>query len=170
MRIFTPLVILLGAACLLSAADAPNPPAGAKPQAVDWDIIARQLARGELKDDVYTVVLPRSDLDVHHLDMGLIPTAAGIEHRFYFFLCPCGKTDVVGTFAVAEYELNDVIDELRKDNFKIVSTAAMFMEEKPRMMSLRFQAQGSAQELANTLKKALKWTGNGRDKVGDKAE
>src|ERR1700735_3136941 len=36
------------------------------------------------KDDVYTVTMPRTDLWVQ-AEMGEIPTAAGIESRFYFF-------------------------------------------------------------------------------------
>jgi len=167
MRVLTPLLVLLGVACLLSAAEIPRDAArpADKAPAADWDVIGKTIAPGQLKDDVYTVVLPRNDLDVHHLDLGLIPTAAGIEHRFHFFMCPCGKGSAVGTFAVADYELNDVIDELRKDNFKIVSTAPMFMGEKPRMMTLRFQGEGSAEEIAATLKKALKWTGDNRNNV-----
>ena len=164
MRMFQLLVIVC-CACLISAAEQGPAKPGEKGPATDWEVIGAKIAPGQLKDDVYTVVLPRKDLDVHHLDLGLIPTAAGIEHRFHFFMCPCGKGSAVGTFAVADYELNDVIDELRKDNFKIVSTAPMFMGEKPRMMTLRFQGEGSAEEIADTLKKALKWTGDSRNKV-----
>src|ERR1700722_12012457 len=42
------------------------------------------------KDGVLTITLPRADLWVQN-DMGDIPTGAGIESRFYFFRCPCGK-------------------------------------------------------------------------------
>jgi hypothetical protein len=110
---------------------------------------------------VLTIRLPRTDLWVQ-ADMGEIPTAAGIESRFYFYRCTCGKDKLTGEFALADYEVNDVIDALRAGHIEIVSTAGMFTGDKPRMMSLRFQGEGKAADLANTLKAALSWVGDAR--------
>jgi Domain of Unknown Function (DUF1259) len=110
---------------------------------------ARSFAQG-----VLAIQLPRSDLWVQN-DMGEIPTAAGIESRFYFFRCSCGKDKVVGRFALADYEVNGVLDALRAGGIQIVSLGSMFMGEKPRMMSLRFQGEGQASDLAKTLQTAL---------------
>ena len=70
---------------------------------------------------------------------------------------------VVGQFCVAEYEANDVMDALRSTaGLKIVSVAPMLLEETPRILSLRFQGEGGAQQLAATLREALDWTGEAR--------
>jgi hypothetical protein len=113
------------------------------------------------KDGVLTIVLPRTDLWVQN-DMGEIPTGAGIASRFYFYRCPCGKDRVVGEFALADYELNDVIDVLRDGQMDIVSVSSMFTGEKPRMMSLRFQSEGQAEGMAGILHGALKVIGDHR--------
>jgi hypothetical protein len=110
---------------------------------------------------VLTIRLPRTDLWVQ-ADMGEIPTAAGIESRFYFYRCTCGKDKVAGEFVLTDYEVNDVIDALRAGHIEIVSVAGMFTGDKPRMMSLRFQGEGQATDLTQTLKAALSWVGDAR--------
>jgi len=113
------------------------------------------------KNGVLTIVLPRTDLWVQN-DMGDIPTGAGIESRFYFYKCPCGKDRVVGSFAVADYEVNDVIDALRDGQMDIIAVSPMFSGEKPRMMELRFQSEGEAEGLAGVLHSALRLIGDAR--------
>jgi Domain of Unknown Function (DUF1259) len=110
---------------------------------------------------VLTIRLPRTDLWVQ-ADMGEIPTAAGLESRFYFYRCICGKDKVAGEFALADYEVNDVIDALRAGHMEVVSVAGMFVGDKPRMMSLRFQGEGNAVDLTKTLAAALSWVGDAR--------
>jgi hypothetical protein len=110
---------------------------------------------------ILTVRLPRTDLWVQ-ADMGEIPTAAGLESSFYFYRCSCGKDKVVGQFALADYEVNDVIDALRAGQIQIVSVSPMFLGDKPRMMALRFQGEGDIAVLAKTLKSALDWVGEAR--------
>lgn len=129
----------------------------------DWKSIPQILGvEGEMGPQVYTVTIERDDLDVQNPN-GFIPPAAGLSHQFHFFRCPCGKMNVVGQFCVAEYEANDVMDALRATaGFKIVSVAPMLLEETPRIVSLRFQGEGGAAQLAETLKSALEWTGEAR--------
>lgn len=134
------------------------------PNAEDsWKIIAETLGKeGVMSPQVYTVTLPRTDLDVQNYN-GPVPADAGLSHQFYFYKCSCGKMNVVGQLCVTEYETNDVMDALRSTaGFKVVSVAPMLMEETPRMMSVRFQAEGGAEPLAATLKSALEWTGEAR--------
>ena len=134
------------------------------PNAEDsWKIIAQTLGQeGVMSPMVYTITMPRSDLDVQNYN-GPVPADAGLSHQFYFYKCSCGKMNVVGQFCVTEYEANDVMDALRSTaGFKVVSVAPMLMEETPRMMSLRFQGEGGSQQLASTLKSALEWTGEAR--------
>jgi Domain of Unknown Function (DUF1259) len=112
-------------------------------------------------DGVLAVKLPRKDLWVQ-TDMGDIPTAAGIESSFYFYRCSCGKDKVVGQFALADYEVNDVVDALRAGRIDVVSISPMFMDEKPRMMQVRFQGEGNGEDLDATLKSAMDWVGDAR--------
>jgi hypothetical protein len=119
------------------------------------------------KDGVMTIVLPRTDLWVQN-DMGEIPTGAGIESRFYFFKCPCGKDRVTGVFALADYEVNDVIDVLRDGQMDVIAISPMFSSEKPRMMELRFESEGQAEGMAGVLHSALRRMGDQRaDKPAD---
>jgi hypothetical protein len=107
------------------------------------------------EDDVLTIRLPRADIWVQN-DMGEIPTAAGIESSIYFYRCTCGKDRVVGQLAVADFEVNRVIDAMRSGQIDVVSVGAMFNGDKPRMMALRFQGEGDSGQIAETLKDALK--------------
>ena len=124
-----------------------------------WRIVEQKLAKGVRKDEVYTVVIPRDDFAVNHLDLGPVPVAAGIESSFHFFLCPCGKTSVIGQFVLQEHEINDVIDELRAAHMKVASVGAMMLNAQPRLYILRFHGEGDVDKLATTLNSALEWTG-----------
>ena len=105
------------------------------------------------------VTIPRDDFALNHLDLGPVPAAAGIESSFHFFLCPCGKTSVMGQFVLQEHEINDVIDELRAAHIKVASMAPMMLNSQPRLSVLRFHGEGDVENLAKTLKAALEWTG-----------
>src|SRR5688572_11109173 len=106
--------------------------------------IADALQReGEFENGVYRVVIPRDDLYVSIEGMD-VPTAAGVESDFRFYHCPCGKTNIVGQFCLADYETNDVVDELREGQIEVTSVGAMLLHEKPRLVIVRFQAEGEA--------------------------
>jgi hypothetical protein len=166
--------ILLFAALITGCAagsDARSPIAATRPAAVAatapaeafasepaWVEIAKALERkGVIKDGVYVVTVPRDDLDVTIEGMG-IPTAAGIESVFYFYRCPCGKMNVVGQFVTADYEANDVADALRQGQIKVTSIGPLLLYEKPRLLVVRFQAEGDPVAMAKSLREALRWT------------
>ncbi|HWE03517.1 MAG TPA: DUF1259 domain-containing protein [Tepidisphaeraceae bacterium] len=132
----------------------------ADPAAAD---ISKVLERpGVTRDGVYIVTVPRDDLDVTILGMG-IPTAAGIESVFYFYRCPCGKMNVAGQFVTADYESNDVVDALRQNAIlRVASIAPMLQYEKPRLDIIRFQGEGDAVAMAKIIREALRWTGKER--------
>lgn len=119
--------------------------------------VVKALGAGKFKAEVFTIVKPRNDLDVGHIDLGEVPVAAGLESVFYFYKCPCGKMNGVGQLCVADYEINSVIDELRKADIQIVSIAPMFLGERPRILAIRFQARGNAEAVAGGIKNALQW-------------
>jgi hypothetical protein len=119
---------------------------------------------GETKGKVHTLILPRDDLDVVNLDMGEIPTEAGLATTLHLFRCGCGKYYIIGDFCVTDYESNDVIDALRAGQFQIASISPILLQEKPRILSIRFQGEGEIEQVTKTLKEALRWIGENRTK------
>jgi hypothetical protein len=90
------------------------------------------------------------------------PPGAFIESDFRFWRCPCGKVLVNGQFVVADYEANDVVDELQTGKLHVVTIAPLLLHESPRLLMIRFQGEGRARELATGLKSALSYTGETR--------
>jgi hypothetical protein len=128
-----------------------------------WNSIVKVLQReGTLHDNVYTIVVPRDDLDVTVEEM-YVPTAAGIESRFNFYHCSCGKTSVVGEFVLLDYEANDVIDVLRAKDFTVASLAPFLLYAHPTLVCIHFKGEGTAEEVAQVIKNALSYTGKERD-------
>ncbi len=116
---------------------------------------------GEMKEDVWVVTVPRPDLYVSVEGMD-IPTSAGIYSEFRFFHCPCGKSRVIGQFVVADYEANDVVATLQENHVTIACLAPFLLYEKPRLMLIRFQAEGRPEKIGNAMKAALSYTGEER--------
>jgi hypothetical protein len=117
--------------------------------------------KGEVKDGVYRLVTPRSDLLVT-MDGRDVATGAFLESDFRFWRCPCGKLLVNGQFVLADHEVNDVVDELQEGRLHVVAIAPLLLHEKPRLLMVRFQGEGSATELATALRSALSYTGDER--------
>jgi hypothetical protein len=161
MRTANGLVLTLILLTSLSPTSGADPAPATQPTAAEWDAIGKELGlTGELKDGVYTAALIRRDLEIHNDDGDLPPGI--LKHEFQFYRCDCGKMNVVGQFAVVEYESNDVIDALRGGMMKVASIAPMFQGEHPRMLLVRFQGAGGSAQLAKTIKSALEWTGEAR--------
>jgi len=117
---------------------------------------------GELKDGVYTYVYPRGDLELT-IQGNDVPAAAGIYSLFHFYRCPCGRINVIGQFVLADYETNDVIDELRNGHLEVTSVGPLLLHERPRLMLIRFFGEMKrADELARAVRAALDWTGRDR--------
>jgi hypothetical protein len=115
---------------------------------------------------VHTITLPREDLDVSTPDLGDVPVEAGLASTFRFWRCTCGKYYMVGEFVVADYEANDVIDSLRTGaHVYVASVAPILLQEKPRLLSVRFQGEGDIETLTKVLKDAVRWTGANRLKA-----
>jgi hypothetical protein len=117
--------------------------------------------KGEIKDGVYRLVTPRDDLLVT-MDGRDVPTGAFLESDFRFWRCPCGKALVNGQFVVADYEANDVVEELLERDLHVATIAPFLVHDRPRLLLIRFQGEGRARELASALKSALSYTGEAR--------
>ncbi len=137
-------------------------PSTTNPSESSWPQVSKILGRpGELKDGVYTITVPREDLDVRIEGME-VPTGAGLASVFWFYQCSCGRTSLVGQFVTADYEANDVIDALRAGQMKVASLSPLLLYEKPKLLLIRFQAEGDPAAMAKTLHEALRWTGKER--------
>lgn len=117
--------------------------------------------KGDVQGGVYRLVTPRTDLLVT-MDGMDVPPGAFVESDFRFWRCPCGKLLVNGQFVVADYEANDVINELQLGHLEIVGVGPLLLHENPRLMLIRFQGEGRAKGLAEALKSALSYTGEAR--------
>ena len=144
-----------------STAPVTQPSASAE-ESADWKKISATLGReGTAADHVYTVTFPRNDLFVSIEGMD-VPAAAGISSVFHFYRCSCGKTVVLGQFVLADYEANDVVWALEKQDFVVSSVGPFLSYEKPRLMAVRFQAEGQPERLSGALRDVLNRTGRNR--------
>ena len=146
-----------------STAPVTQPEAGASAEELAaWKEIRAKLGKeGAAADHVYTVTFPRDDLFVSIEGMD-VPAAAGISSIFHFYRCSCGKTVVLGQFVLADYEANDVVWALEKQDFVVSSVGPFLSYEKPRLIAVRFQAEGQPRRLAEALRDALNRTGRNR--------
>src|SRR5439155_9561189 len=163
MKRLSPIIAFCIFAGCLSGAE--TPPASEKPTEEKWQTIIKEFPSAKLAKNIVSIAIPRTDLEVGHIDLGEIPVDAGLSSSIYFFACPCGKMNVLGQLCVVDYEQNDVIDELRAAHIKIASVAPMFLSARPQIMIIRFQGEGDAGKLSQALKKALSWTGDDRNTV-----
>ena len=125
-------------------------------------------AEGVLREGVYTITIPRSDIDVT-IDGMSVPTAAGIFSTFRFYRCTCGKISVLGEFVCEDFEVNDVIDSLHLGSaIRLAGMGPLAIGEKPRLMSVRIQGEGEGPDLAKRIKSAMKWMGEERSKPARK--
>jgi hypothetical protein len=148
---------------LAAASDGSPTTAEVETDQAAWKAVADQLGRpGTVHDDVYTVVIPRDDLYVT-VEQMFVPTSAGIESRFNFYHCSCGKTSVVGEFVVTDYEANDVMETLLSHQFTVASLAPFLLNEHPRLLAIHFKGEGKSADVAAALKEALSYTGKERD-------
>jgi hypothetical protein len=161
-RLLSIVVFLIFAGCVTGAE---SPAAEGKITDERWQPIVKEFPTSTVAKNILSINLPRTDLEVGHIDLGVIPPEAGLSSTIYFFPCPCGKMNVLGQLCVVDYEMNDVIDELRAARIKIASTAPMFIGARPNIMVIRLQGEGEAGKLAQALKKALSWTGEDRNTV-----
>ena len=159
--LFSIIAFCIFAGCVTAAE---NPPTD-KPTEERWQPIVKEFPTSKVEKNILSIQLPRTDLEVGHIDLGEIPADAGLSSSIYFFPCPCGKMNAIGQLCVVDYEMNDIIDELRAARIKIASASPMFIGARPQIMIIRFQAEGDAGKLAQALKKALSWTGEDRNTV-----
>jgi hypothetical protein len=131
-----------------------------------WKVLTAPLhGQQVVSDSSFAVIVPRDDIDLES-EMGQVPTTAGIESRFYFWRCHCGKVKVMGEFLACDYESDDVLDALRAGKFTIDSIAPILENTRPNLLCIRFQSEGEGPDLVATLKSAMDKTASHHSTTG----
>jgi hypothetical protein len=126
------------------------------PPTLDVGAIDRALGEpGQMLGEVYEISFLRSDLSVTVGDIR-IKAGFGLGGWAAFKLAPAGNQAVVhGDLVLAEAEVNPVISALQQHDFDMITLHDRLLNASPRVMSVRFWAQGSPGSLAASLKDIL---------------
>lgn len=140
--------IVLIALCLASSAFAQ----------IDWSRIETVLGRkGEVKDYMLKVFFPRSDLDVKINGVKIDP-ALGLTSWFGFIL----QDNVVsmdGNIVVTDKELPQIEAKLIDGGIGITSIHNNLVGEIPPVKTIRIEAKGDGEKIAEKIKNILSLTG-----------
>lgn len=111
---------------------------------------------GELKDDVYKISFPRSDLNVTVRGVKVKP---GLALGSWVAFKGAGPEAIVtGDLVLAEDEAASVFDKLRKGGIDLTALHNHLVGETPRVMFLHIAGKGDAARLASLIKNALSLT------------
>lgn len=158
VRVVFSVVSLLVALLVAAAA---QPPAAT----TAWERVAEILGKkGDLSPDgVYKVTFPRSDLRVT-MHGAAVPVGMGLASWAAFTRLPDGKALVMGDTVMLGEEVNRVIDALRAGGIEVVALHNHMMGEQPQIMFMHYQGKGSAESLAQTIRRALDQLGTSKPK------
>lgn len=111
---------------------------------------------GELKDDVYKISFPRSDLNVAVRGVKVKP---GLALGSWVAFKEAGHEAIVtGDLVLTEDETAPVFDKLRKEGIEVSALHNHLVGESPRVMFLHIAGKGDAAQLAGRIKTALALT------------
>ena len=111
---------------------------------------------GELKDDVYKVSLPRTDLTV---SIKGVKVKAGLALGSWVAFKKVGVEAVIdGDLVLTEDEVAPVFAKLRQDGIEISALHNHLIGESPRVMYLHIAGKGDPGGLAKHIKEALDLT------------
>jgi len=111
---------------------------------------------GELKDEVYKISIPRTDLKVLVKDVTLKP---GLALGSWVAFKEAGNEAVIdGDLVLTEDEVALVFDKLRKEGIEVTALHNHLIGETPRVMFLHIAGKGDAARLASHIKNALALT------------
>ena len=129
----------------------------AKASKLDTTAIEKAIGKaGELKDEVYKISMPRTDLKVMVKDVTLKP---GLALGSWVAFKEAGSEAVVdGDLVLTEDEVAPVFDKLRKEGIEVTALHNHLIGETPRVMFLHIAGKGDAARLASHIKDALALT------------
>lgn len=112
---------------------------------------------GEMKDEVYKVLLPRKDLSVSLNGVQLKP---GFALGSWIAFKQAGHDAVLdGDLVLLEQEVGAVFGKLRKEGIQISALHNHLIGETPKLMFLHIEGKGDAGNMAMSVKEALSLTG-----------
>ncbi|MFY9570485.1 MAG: DUF1259 domain-containing protein [Blastocatellia bacterium] len=108
---------------------------------------------GEMKDTVYKIGLPRTDLKV---------TADGVDIKpglalgsWVAFKRSGNHAVVMGDLVLLENEVNPVLSKLEENGIEISAIHNHILNEQPRILYMHYMGHGSEEKLARAVKEAL---------------
>jgi hypothetical protein len=124
---------------------------------LDTEAIEKAIGKaGELKNDVYKISFPRSDLNVAVRGVKVKPGLA--LGSWAAFKAVGHEAIVIGDLVLTEDETVPVFDKLRKEGMGVTALHNHLIGESPRVMFLHIAAKGDAARLAGLIKNALALT------------
>lgn len=112
---------------------------------------------GEMKDNVYKIGLPRTDLKVRAGGVDIKPALA--LGSWMAFKRMGDHTTVMGDLVLLESELNPVLAKLEENGIEVSAIHNHVIDEQPRVMYMHFMGHGDEAKLAQALKDALSLSG-----------
>jgi hypothetical protein len=150
---------LFGAASLcMTAAFAQS--AIAQEMPADYSSVLKTLnKKGDFKDNVLKVNIPRSDLKVT-VEGVATPTAFGFGGWVAMTKGQGGMQVLMGDLVLQESEINPVMSALLDNGLEVTALHNHFFGETPRIFYMHVHGHGDAQDLARRLRPALALIGS----------
>lgn len=108
---------------------------------------------GEMKDNVYKISLPRTDLKVKADGVDIKP---GLALGSWVAFKHTGEhAMVMGDLVLLESELNPVLSKLEENGIEISAIHNHILNEQPRILYMHYMGHGTEEKLARAVKDAL---------------
>jgi len=123
-------------------------------QGLDTKSVDQALGRsGQKTGEVYRIGFPRTDLQV---TVAGVPIKPGLAlGSWAAFSGSDASAFVMGDLVLLESEVNPVMVKLRAAGFEITAVHNHLLNESPQVLYIHYLGQGSAEELARSLRAAL---------------
>jgi len=112
---------------------------------------------GEMKDGVYKIGLPRTDLKVRADGVDIKPGLA--LGSWMAFERTGNHAMVMGDLVLLESEVNPVVSKLEENGIEISAIHTHILNEQPRVMYMHYMGHGDEEKLARAMKDALSLSG-----------
>src|SRR5437016_4227032 len=132
----------------------------------DYDGVLKTLdKKGDFKDGVLKVNIPRNDLKVT-IDGSATPTPFGFGGWLAMTKGEGGMDVMMGDLVLQEDEVNPVMSALLDNGLEVTALHNHFFFENPRIFYMHVHGHGSAADLASKVKPAVDLIGRGAAKHG----
>ena len=111
--------------------------------------------KGDLKDDVLKVNIPRGDLSVT-IGKRSAPTPFGFGGWVAFTKGDAGHEVMMGDLVLTEDEVNPVMSAILDNGLEVTALHNHFFREQPRIFYMHVHGMGTAADIARKLQPAIK--------------